>query len=205
MTLPGIFDWTPLTRPRTLLNSVSTSAFIRPMHPKTEIRPDRAAIKRVLDMGWAGQLKIHGHRAQLHVPADAAQPVRAYNRHGQLHKKTLPKPVEAELRRLFAPKSGWSVLDAEWLKGEDKIFVFDYVKREGELLSSLGYLARWELLPRVYASPCIETLGLLRTVDKCLEALASTDPHVEGLVFKALETPGFADTSIVRCRRNPPR
>lgn len=171
------------------------------MHPKTEIRPERAAIKRVLEQGWAGQLKIHGHRAQIHIPPSAEAPILVYNRHGQLHKKALTETLAVELRRIFGPKEGWTVLDGEWLKGDDRIFVFDMLRREGQLLQSLTYEARWSLLPRVYSSDRIETLGLIRTVDKCMEALETPRESIEGLVFKALQTPGFSDTSIVRCRR----
>lgn len=177
------------------------------MHPKTEIRPDRAAIKRVLDHGWAGQLKIHGHRAQIHLSPDPAQPSQVYNRQGALHAKPLPPALAAELQRIFGPRPdapGWTVLDAEWLKGDDRVFVFDLLRREGRLLEPLTYAERWELLPRVYASEMVETLPLLRSVDRCLEALARPEPWIEGLVFRALSTPGFSDTSIVRCRRSRP-
>jgi ATP-dependent DNA ligase len=173
------------------------------MHPKTEIRPERGAIKRVLDMGWVGQLKIHGHRAQIHIPCDASESVLVYNRQGQVHKKALPAKLDAELRRIFGPKDGWTVLDAVWLKGPDKLYVFDMLRREGHSLESATYAERWALLPRVYASDCIETLPLLRSVEKCLEALAAPGEELEGLVFKALNTPGFSDTSIVRCRKVP--
>jgi len=57
------------------------------------------------------------------------------------------------------------------------------------------------MLPQVYRSDCVETLPLYRTVERCLEALARPEPWIEGLVFKALSTPGFADTSVIRCRR----
>jgi ATP-dependent DNA ligase len=171
------------------------------MHPKTEIRPERTAIKRILDQGWAGQLKIHGHRAQIHIPADAT-PVHVYNRQGQFHAKLLPESLVSELRRIFGPKDGWTVLDAEWLKGTDRLFVFDILKREGSILDSMTYSQRWDLLPRVYSSESIETLPLLRTVDKCMDALeqAAGMEHVEGLVLRALNTSGFSDTSIIRCR-----
>lgn len=161
-------------------------------------------MKRVLDLGWVGQLKIHGHRAQIHLSPVPEQAPLVYNRQGNLHAKQLPPALAAELRRIFGPRpdsDGWTVLDAEWLKGEDKIYVFDILRREGRLLESLTYAERWELLPRVYASDSVQTLPLLRSVDRCLEVMERPEPWIEGLVFRALTTPGFSDTSIVRCRR----
>jgi hypothetical protein len=196
----GIFEATILSGKSGRRVEMAPSAFLRPMHPKTEIRPDRAAIEHVLARGWVGQLKIHGHRAQIHVSADPDVAPLAYNRHGALHKKLLPDPIIRELRRLFQPAKGWNVIDTEWLKPEGKLFVFDLVKREGELLSRLTYPERWALLPRAYISPAISTLPLLRELDKCLEVLKAPGPHVEGLVFKSGTTRGFEDTSIVRCR-----
>ncbi len=200
MALPSIFEPTIFSR-RTALPA---STYIRAMHPKTEIRPDPAAIKRVLDMGWAGQLKIHGHRAQFHISADPAEEVLVYNRQGVFHKKEVPDDLASELRRLFLPSTGWNVIDSEWLKGENKVYVFDYLKKDGVALKGRTYRERWELLPRVYISPFIETLPLLKTVDKCMTALDKSDERFEGLVFKALDTPGFNDTSIIRCRKVSP-
>ncbi len=173
------------------------------MHPKTEIRPDRGAMKRVLDAGWCGQLKIHGHRAQFHISAEPSQAVLAYNRQGEFHQKAVSAALSAELRRLFAPVVGWTVVDGEWRKSEDHVYIFDLLKKDGQLLKDRTYLERWEMLPRVYTSASVETLPLYRTVERCLEALEKPDDFIEGLVFKSLSTPGFNDTSIVRCRKRP--
>jgi hypothetical protein len=200
VALPKLFEPTIFSG-RTI---VPASVYIRAMHPKTEIRPDRAAIKRVLDMGWAGQLKIHGHRAQFHVSANPEEEVLAYNRQGVFHRKEVPEDLASELRRLFLPTKGWSVVDAEWLKGENKVYVFDYLKKDGVILKGRTYQERYDMLPRAYISPIIETLPLYKTVEKCMEALDRDDERIEGLVFKALETPGFNDTSIIRCRKVKP-
>lgn len=182
--------------------AISPSPFIKAMHPKAAIRPEPTAITRILAANWVGQLKIHGHRAQIHIPANVAEPVIAYNRHGKKHKKALPQAVEKELRRIFSPDSGWNVIDTEWLKGEDKIYVFDFLKRDGELLRRLTFPDRWKSLPRDFISPFVSVLPLIRDLPGCLKALQSTDPNVEGLVFKSMGTPGFSDTSIVRCRKS---
>ena len=180
---------------------MTTSRFIRAMHPKTDIKPDRADVAKVLKAGWWGQLKIHGHRAQIHVPSDPHADVEAYNREGQRHAKALPPSVVAEIRRLFQPRLGWTVIDCEWLKGSDRVFVFDLLRDGGELLEDHTYAERYERLPRVYSSAHVETLGLLKTLPSCLEALESPVLHVEGLVFRAPFIRGFIDSAIVRCRR----
>lgn len=180
---------------------VSPSRFIRAMHPKAEIRPDAPAVRKVLGMGWGGQLKIHGHRAQIHVPADPKTPILVFNRQGELHKKAVSPALDAEIRRVLAPQADWSAIDAEWLKADDRVFLFDFLKREGRSLETMPYEERWALLPRVYRSPFLETLEIFRTADKCLEALARTESWVEGLVFKSLKAPGFSDASVVRCRK----
>ena len=90
-----------------------TPRFIRAMHPKKGILPEPGAIQRVLDSGWVGQAKIHGHRCQLHVPADRETGVVAYTRHGKFHTKRMTEAMVAEVRRLFSPHEDWNVIDAE--------------------------------------------------------------------------------------------
>jgi ATP-dependent DNA ligase len=171
------------------------------MHPKTEISPSRASVEKILTAGWVGQLKIHGHRAQIHLPADPKEEPIAYNRQGRPHAKLLPDEIVRELRRVFDLTEDWTIVDTEWLKPENKLFVFDCLKLNGKLLRTSTYLERWKLLPRMYISPHIQTLPLLTTVEKCMEVLAGEDPLLEGLVFKSAQSKGFEDTSIVRCRK----
>ncbi|MGE3683495.1 MAG: hypothetical protein AB7G93_17365 [Bdellovibrionales bacterium] len=171
------------------------------MHPKTQISPSRVAVEKMLRAGWVGQVKIDGHRAQIHIPADPGEPPIAFNRQGKPHQKLLPDKVTAELRRLFKIECDWTVIDAEWLKSEDKLFVFDVLKLDGKILRSLTYMERWKLLPRLYISRHVQTLPLLTTTEKCMAILAQQDPTVEGLVFKAAASKGFGDTCIVRCRK----
>lgn len=180
--------------------SVAPSRFIRPQHPKTEIRPDAEVIRRVLLSGWAGQLKVHGHRAQIHIPAGPTQKIIVFNRQGNPHKKALPAPAAAELRRLFKPAKGWNVIDGEWLKERDLFFIFDFLKKEDELLAELSFAERHGLLPRDFISPHVKTLPLLKTLETCLQMLSELPGHAEGLVFKSLLSVGFEDTAIVRCR-----
>jgi ATP-dependent DNA ligase len=198
VALPRLFEHTIFSG----MIPMKTSAFIQAPHPKTAISPTRAAIKTVLEAGWWGQVKIHGHRAQIHIPSDPSLPVVNYTRHGSQHKVILPEQIALELRRLLAPVEGYSAIDAEWVKDEKRILLFDYLKRNGRVLSSLTYAQRYEFLPRVYRSSCIETMPVLKTLDDCLAVLASDNPLVEGLVFKSPATVGFRDSAIVRCRRS---
>lgn len=178
---------------------VLPSRFIKPIHPKTEISPNEAAIKKVIAAGWWGQPKIHGHRAQIHISCD--EPCLVYNRQGNLHKESLSQELEAELRRIFAPQKDWTVIDAEWLKPAKKIFVFDVLKHEGKILDSLGFEERYDLIPKAYLSPHISTLPVFKTVERCMNYLSGDLPtFVEGLVFRSPTTRGFSDSAIVRCR-----
>lgn len=193
----SIFAETIFTR-RTCL---PPSPYIKAMHPKTEILPHPTAIARILKNGWIAQTKIHGHRAQIHLAADPKEPLIAYTRQGKKHKLSLSPSLTKELSRLFRPQKGWNVVDAEWLKPEKKIFVFDFLKHEGKTLRGLTFPERWELLPRDFISPHIRVLPLLRDLESCLEVLQSENTSVEGLVFKSTASTGFSDSSIVRCRK----
>jgi ATP-dependent DNA ligase len=195
-TIPGIFERTIFSPWR----PVAPSIFIKAMHPKTEIKANRMAIEKILKAGWVGQTKIHGHRAQIHL-SPKGEPI-AYNRQGRVHKKLLPKEIVKELMRVIAPKEDWTVIDAEWLKPENKLFIFDILKKDGKSLGRTTYGERYSLLPRAYLSPYIQTLPLLRTVEKCIDVFEKDDEHIEGLVFKSMTTKGFSDTGIVRCRKH---
>jgi ATP-dependent DNA ligase len=194
--LPGVFQptlfsgWSP----------VRASNFLRPIHPKTEIRPTRAAIQKILEAGWLAQLKIHGHRSQIHIPEDPQTEILIFNRQGQVHKKQLSDSLISELRRFFTPQTDWNVIDAEWIKNEEKIFVFDFLKLDGKLLNRLNFINRWKLLPRSYISPTLRTLGVLTKIEECLEVFEHSEVFIEGLVFRS-SSPGFEDSSIIRCRR----
>ena len=99
--LPGIFVPTIFSGRSAIM---TTSRFIRAMHPKTDIKPDRADVAKVLKAGWWGQLKIHGHRAQIHVPSDPHADVEAYNREGQRHAPALPPSAWPNLITASAPR-----------------------------------------------------------------------------------------------------
>ncbi|MGE0173481.1 MAG: hypothetical protein AB7T49_11860 [Oligoflexales bacterium] len=177
------------------------SLFIRPIHPKTEIKPDPVLMKKILSEGWWGQKKIHGHRAQVHLSANSTEGTIVYNRHGKPHGVKLSKEIEEELRRILPLKNGWSTVDAEWVKPLNKLFIFDMLKLNGQLLNTSTYEDRYQLLPQVYVSQYVETLPVISQVAKCQEVMETTDPLIEGLVFKSRKTRGFSDSSVVRCRK----
>jgi len=196
--LPGIFEETIFSPRR---GFVPSSAFIKAMHPKTEISAALASVEKILKAGWVGQTKIHGHRAQIHLSADENVAPIVYNRQGRPHKMLLPDEITAELRRILPLKEGWTVIDAEWLKPEGQLFLFDVLKLDGKTLRPMAYADRYAFLPKSYISPHVRTLPLLTTSTKCMQVLESSDETVEGLVFKAPNAKGFEDTSIVRCRK----
>lgn len=179
---------------------MASSIYIKAMHPKSEILPEPSAILRILENGWVGQTKIHGHRAQIHIPSSSKESLIAYTRKGTRHKLALSPGMVKELRRLFTPAKGWNVIDAEWLKPEEKLFVFDFLKVEGVTMTSHTYPERWALLPKAFISPHISILPLLRDLAACKKVLATQSETVEGLVFKSATSTGFSDSSIVRCR-----
>lgn len=171
------------------------------MHPKSEISPTLPAVSKILGAGWVGQMKIHGHRAQIHLSADSDQAVVVYNRQGRPHKMLLPDKIAAELRRVLDLEKGWTVVDAEWLKPKNKLFLFDILKLNDQLLRRMTYAERYAMLPKSYISPYIKTLPLLTTPEKCMAILTSEEDYIEGLVFKSITSRGFEDTAIVRCRK----
>lgn len=177
------------------------SIYIKAMHPKTEVSPTLASVEKLLKAGWVGQLKIHGHRAQIHINANEAVEPIVYNRQGRPHKKLLPPEIVSELRRIFDLRHGWTVIDAEWIKPEGLLYLFDVLKLDGELLRSKSYRDRYALLPKSYISPHVKALPLITVASKCMDVLAGDEENIEGLVFKSIDTKGFEDTSIVRCRK----
>lgn len=193
--MPEVFEPATFSKHATL----PVSPFIRAIHPKSAIPPERAAIKKLLDAGWWGQVKINGHRTQVHIPCDSSLPLFAYTRQGTLHKKKFSPLMAKDLRRLFTPQTGWTVIDAEWHKSTERLYVFDMLRFNGKPLDSYTYKERYDLLPRVYASETIETLPLLKTAEQCMDLLSSRDERIEGLVFKFPSTEGFDDTLIIRC------
>ncbi len=196
--LPGVYEPTIFDPPRETITMASR--FIKPIHPKTMIAPEEGMIRKVMASGWWGQPKIHGHRAQIHIPSDDS-PCLAFNRHGKFHKESLPAEIQDELRRVFRPSSDWNVIDAEWIKPQKMLYVFDFLKHEGKVLDDHSFSERYELIPKFFLSPHMTTLPVFKTPERCLSYLESDlSEIVEGLVFRAAFSRGFSDHTIVRCR-----
>ena len=87
------------------------------------------------------------------------------------------------------------------------------MRRSSEALWFLA-LTRVQMMKHALAAQAIETLSKLVPADspyyplaagtlaKCMDVLNSPEEYVEGLVFKSLNSKGFDDTSIVRCRKH---
>ena len=179
--------------------------FIEPQHPKTMIKPESDVIGRILAKGWIGQPKINGARAQIHIHQDGT--VICYTRQGRKHTKKMPEFLAEHLYEIFKPKSGWNVVDAEWERFKDKVHVFDILKVNDSELRRLTYNQRYsQILKKVYFQNNMESLNVFllpvfKTVRQCVRYLKQNDETIEGLVFKALNTKGWPNTAIIRCRK----
>lgn len=171
--------------------------FVRVYHPKKSIKPQRDAIARILTSGWCAQPKADGHQAQVHIDEED---VVAWTRHGSKHTVPLPAEIKVELRRLFPVGT---VVLGEWLKGEQRLCVFDLVAFAGEKLDREGFEARHERVRSIFTRfmGMQHVTFLDRTNDPETAWMWLQNEAFEGIVLRSCNTPGFADTSIVRCRR----
>jgi len=143
---------------------------------------------------------MNGFRLQCHVGSDGN--ILNYTRRGSLHTRVVSQPILNSFLQM-EPATGISVFDCEWVKPMNQIFLFDILMLEGELLNRKTYLERYELLEGIFKiTPHMRLLPMIRTVKTCMAHMLSESKYVEGLVFKALNRPGWMDTSIVRCRKN---
>lgn len=198
MLLQKAQSWNQSFYPLTWRDTLASSLYIRTPHPKTSIQPEPQAIKRILDMGWWGQAKMHGHRLQVHLHREE-DPI-LYNRHGGLYGKTIHPNIIPELRRVLEIGTGWTAIEGEWVESQNKLYLFDYIKKDGKVLDGLSYEDRFALLPKLYISPSLQTLSVFKTLEQCLGLYEKRGNRVEGLVFKSTTSLGFKDTSIIRCR-----
>ena len=178
------------------------SIFIKSPTPKAEIIPNTTTIRKILSEGWVGQIYWLGHWLQLHIPASRKQSIIVYNRQGQPYGNELPDFVLEDLEKFFSPLKGWNALVAKWVPAARKLHIFDMVKKDGIVLSHLGYKDRWSMIPRVYPSKSIVTAKTITTVEKCLEVVNDPNPKIAGLVFHSQNSTGFNATSVIRCRKN---
>lgn len=174
--------------------------FIQPQHPKATIAPEREQVQKLLKLGFWGQRKVNGHRAQIHLSSEGFA---AFTRQGTAHTQKLPEAVSRLLQARFQPKVGWNVLDCEWQKQENKLYLFDLLKLDNKSLQTKNYEQRFALLTEFFfLDPVIEFLPVLKTLDACMKVLDDKNPATEGLVFKQAAVLGFSDSLIIRCRKN---
>jgi hypothetical protein len=176
------------------------SLFIRPVQARGEISIDAAKIRVLLESGWVGQIKTRGHYAQIHIPSSSGSEVVAYTRSGERHKKLLPQSLEGELRMRFAPASGWTVIDCEWIKTQNRLYVFDCLKLAGKMLAKKTFGERHALLESASNGLSIVLLPMLASVEECLSALETHNEAYEGLLFHKADVAGFDDSHLLRAR-----
>jgi hypothetical protein len=175
---------------------METSRFIKTYHPRTHILPTAEMVATTLKRGWCGQVKMKGHRIQAHILPDGK--IVSYTRQGQRHTTPLSRELQKELRAMAEAQI--LTLEGEWLKGLNKIFLFDVLQTEGNIFSMTSYDYRHEVLTEKYkAGSHLFLLEKLTTVDQCMEILMGDDPNIEGLVFKDQHGKGWSDGKIVRC------
>jgi len=175
--------------------------FLVCQHPKASITPTREAVEKLLRLGFAGQRKVNGRRAQIHIPATGN--LVAFTRQGKTHTQKLPPATIEHLTANFRPKSGWTILDAEYQVQEQKVYLFD-VLRVGPLsLLTKNYEQRYDVLREQFTlGPGMGFLSLIRDLTGCMAMLSDPSPFTEGLVFREVKSPGFHDSQIIRCRKN---
>ena len=171
--------------------------FIQSQHPKNGITPEAEHIRGFLELNWIGQAKMNGHRLQIHITPKGQ--MTCFTRQGTLHTKKLSTELEASFLQ-YADKDGILVLDCEWIKSLDQVWLFDVLKYQGRTMMFSSYKERYGILKSIYAIAAnIKLSRVLKKEKDCLKVLADPNEIIEGLVLKAWETKGWPDTAIVRC------
>jgi ATP-dependent DNA ligase len=171
--------------------------FIQSQHPKNGITPEAEHIRGFLELNWIGQAKMNGHRLQIHISPKGQ--MTCFTRQGNLHTKKLSTELEASFLQ-YADKDGILVLDCEWIKSLDQVWLFDVLKYQGRTMMFSSYKERYGILKSIYAIAAnIKLSRVLKKEKDCLKVLADPNEIIEGLVLKAWETKGWPDTAIVRC------
>jgi hypothetical protein len=164
--------------------------FIRTQHPKASIEFRPELIQSMLASGWIGQPKFNGFKVQSHV---VGRSVHSFSRTGKI--VVLSKDINSAILDCYS--DGFS-FEGEHRPQANKLCVFDCVKTpEDGVLKNLAYVDRHSRLG-VTMIPFLLVAPVLTEMDR-LEYWYN-HPETEGLVFKS-GTPGFSDTSIIRCRR----
>lgn len=184
----------------------TTPMFIKPQHPGAgtgSIAPTDERIRKVISYGWWGQTKINGYSWQGHIAPDAK--MTCYTRQGRTHNRKLHTEISEQILDHILPKTknGYTVLAAEWQHELKILYIFDVYKLDGESFQRKTYTERYKILrdELFIIAPNVKILPVYRTVKQCMDVLekARGDKFVDGLVFKNPKTPGWQNSSIVRC------
>lgn len=174
--------------------------FVQAQHPKCSVEPTRASVEKMLGAGYLAQRKVNGSRAQIHI-SSSGQLV-AFTRKGTKHTKGFSMATTEHLITNFRPEKGWTILDAEWQKQEDKVYLFDLIQAGEAMFSGKNFEERYTLLRDQFTlGPGVGFLVLLKDVASCMAMLTDPSPFTEGLVWRLVKDPGFHDASIIRCRK----
>lgn len=177
---------------------MSKARFLKPQHPKATVMPRLDAIQRIFALGWVGQAKMNGRRAQIHIlPGEAIQ---AFTRQGAPHTKPIPHEIDVLLHQWFGG-TGPTVLDAEWFPFDGKLYIFDALALDGKRLDRFSFPERHALLFKDFINPLIKVLPILKTAKEAWALLQGSDAAVEGIVLRSSASQGWPDTAIVRCRK----
>jgi len=173
--------------------------YLKGSHPKnSNLLVNYGTFDRIISRGWVGQRKMNGFRLECHV--DVGGEITAYTRQGTKHTRKMSEAINLSFLQL-EPEKGTSVFDCEWVKPLNQVFLFDILAHEGKVLNKLTYQERYELLETVFKiTPHMRLLPLYEAASDCIAQAKNRSKYVEGLVFKALNTKGWPDTSVVRCR-----
>ncbi len=170
--------------------------FIEPQHPKANLAPTREVVASMLKRGWLAQEKINGRRLQLHI--QPCGKIFCYTRQGRQHTMVLPTSLVAYFSNY--KKFGYITLDAEWYPQKQHVYIFDILKVEGNLLDNKNLLERQEILKKLYIkSKVVRLVKCYKSVKACLKILNSSDPLIEGIVFKYFSIKGWPNQAILRC------
>jgi ATP-dependent DNA ligase len=178
-----------------------TAMFIEPQHPKGELPPKKEDISNLIRWGWWGQKKVNGYRCQIHISSEGE--VKYFTRQGTAHTRTIPETIKEQLTRHLTPSHGYNVLDAEWQRQQEKIYLFDVLKLEDKLLDRQTFEERHQILRKdlFFIEPNINFLPVYKSVHQCMQVLAKNEDWIEGLVFKLPGNKGWKNDAIIRCRK----
>lgn len=165
--------------------------YISTQHPKKSILFKPELVQKMLNMGWVAQPKYNGENVQVHV---VGRNIYAFSRHGRSRK--LSPEIEEDILNNF---SDGFVFEAEYRNKANKLCIFDCIKTSNDgLMSSVPYIDRHSKLP-LLATPNVLVVPVLSQIGRM--KYWYEHPETEGLVFKS-GSPGFSNSSVIRCRRN---